>query len=218
MESLRENEHLLNEIGYFSVSIFQFVVLKSELFLALEITEQVLMLCIRIFGAEYQMKMETEAAVADLLAALIQLNVPEIEVCTAEILSLTFQEERTGWQIVSSLFLADRIDFPVADLESFCAVAQAGVPCLYEKRLFAAALLAAAAAVPEAAEVVVPVAMMLISRERAQREQLGNCVRCFLCSHNYAFPVESVDLTGLVARAIPVCSPELQEQLQQLFR
>jgi hypothetical protein len=217
VESLHENEHLLNEIGHFSISIFQFVVMKSEQFLGLEITEQVLMLCIRVFRAEYPVKMETEAAVSDLLAALIQLNVPEIEVCKAEILSLTFQEERTGWQIVSSLFLAGRIEFPVADLENFCAVAQAGVPCFYEKRLFAAALLAAVAVVPEVAEVVVPVAMMLIAQERTQREQLGNCVRCFPCSHNYTFPVESVNLTGLVARAIPVCSRQLQEQLQQLF-
>jgi hypothetical protein len=183
IHSLESNEFLLGEIDVFVEPVFHFIVLRTDEFLQLEIIDNVLVLCLDVLHSE-GLRGRTENAVSGLLAAVIQLNGPEIRNYLTEILDLNLQNPRNTFQLTASLCLIDQIEFPIASIEEFCDYVESQPLCLYERKLFAATLLA----IPHSPETLVPLARSLLMQERE------------VC--DFALPLESLDITDLLGQAL----------------
>jgi hypothetical protein len=154
-----------------------------------------------------------EDPLSDLLAAVIQLKLPEAHALAGDISGIAFQNPLNEWQVLASLVVTGSVVIDRERLDGLITFLHGELPCLYEKRLFAAVLLLTAEELEGVADQIVPIAARLLAAEQKQRKTLGNCVRTFPCSHNLPFPIEGVDLSGLFYAAIQTCSDNIKREV-----
>jgi hypothetical protein len=175
-DAVEASDAWLPVLDSFASAVLLFVLLHPHAFASLAFAGRVLNFAVGLLQAGVSPSQEN--ALCDLLAAVLQLRPPSAADFAPAIAALPFQQPHNSWQVLASLFLAGHAPL---DAPALCAFLHTPRPCLYEKRLFAAALAAAAPAVAAA----------LLAAEQQQRAALGGVAREFPCSHNLPFPIEA---------------------------